>query len=478
MSFNRYKVLKLDYDGKNDSIPFQYKLDINNSDFVENEISLNLELEFEVPTDNENKERIDLSLNIKSDKYQNVQNNFYVKKKLSTNDNEIEVKSNDNGNSLKIELDTMINKLNKSMETHTQNIHQINKRVYQNRLPIIEEEEEEVDPKNKIIQDKMSRAYEKKLLSSTDFEINQNKIMRVYNNKEINQQMKRIYQPQVIVHKDINVSQDRIHRVYQEEKEDGSKLFLREMSRAYQDKRVTELKSENNVERDDTYSKIQDEKKQKEIELDKKVHLIQEEIMKSFKKKNNITKDNETEYDDLTLPKSFGSSQSSSPVLQKTEVNSQTFIRVDDVLKNSRPKKQPEIQKQSSKNLVTLLNKNDVSLEDIELAPSTTDESVDNKLFYHLKLLLSVDSINISTNIVYIVTELMKFVDNFDLAGKDKKSVIINTIHKYLLDANTEKNIDYIINTICPELVDILISIDKRKIKIKQKMNCFIPWCS
>ena len=72
----------------------------------------------------------------------------------------------------------------------------------------------------------------------------------------------------------------------------------------------------------------------------------------------------------------------------------------------------------------------------------------------------------------------MKFVDNFDLAGKDKKSVIINTIHKYLLDANTEKNIDYIINTICPELIDILISIDKRKIKIKQKMNCFIPWCS
>ena len=34
--------------------------------------------------------------------------------------------------------------------------------------------------------------------------------------------------------------------------------------------------------------------------------------------------------------------------------------------------------------------------------------------------------------------------------------------------------IDYIINNICPDLIDILVSVDKRKVVIKKKSKCLV----
>ena len=104
--------------------------------------------------------------------------------------------------------------------------------------------------------------------------------------------------------------------------------------------------------------------------------------------------------------------------------------------------------------------------------------TIENKIYNHLKIILSSKSIN-ANNIIYIVTELMKFIEIFRIKGVDKKTIILATLRKFLTDEKyTDEQIDFIIDIICKELIDILISIDKRKITIRKNFSCFIPWCN
>ena len=138
---------------------------------------------------------------------------------------------------------------------------------------------------------------------------------------------------------------------------------------------------------------------------------------------------------------------------------------------------------------------------------------IEDKVYYHLKL-ITLSSTDTSNNIVIIVTELVKFIDNFRIEGDNKKKIIISVIKKFLSEENNSKylpfdvcnhweeyqtengvtywwnnvtdrsswvkpeyqnvNIDYIINTVCSKLIDILISVDKRKIIIKKKSFCYV----
>ena len=72
---------------------------------------------------------------------------------------------------------------------------------------------------------------------------------------------------------------------------------------------------------------------------------------------------------------------------------------------------------------------------------------------------------------------MMKFVEKFNLNGDEKKKLILSTLEKYLynVDLQLGEKHDYILSTICPELIDILISVDSRKIKIRKQFKCF-PW--
>ena len=137
----------------------------------------------------------------------------------------------------------------------------------------------------------------------------------------------------------------------------------------------------------------------------------------------------------------------------------------DDVKNNFMNKKKPIIETK----LLQLLNDSTNINKDNELRNQNSD--IEDKIFYHLKL-ITLSSMDVSTNIVFIVTELMKFIDNYAIKGSQKKSIILSTIKKFLDDENYN-NTDYIVNTVCPELIDILISIDKRKIMIKKKASCF-----
>ena len=123
---------------------------------------------------------------------------------------------------------------------------------------------------------------------------------------------------------------------------------------------------------------------------------------------------------------------------------------------------------------------------------------IEYKIQYHLKLITTYTDVN---NIIDITTKLVKFIDNFPIEGSNKKNIIISVIKKFLSEKNdnqweehqsdddrtywwnnisdistwTKPNIDYIIDTICSPLIDILISVDKRKIVLtKNKSCCFV----
>jgi len=125
-----------------------------------------------------------------------------------------------------------------------------------------------------------------------------------------------------------------------------------------------------------------------------------------------------------------------------------------------------------------------IKIEDklIKLLKNSDDKHLDvikEKLLYHLRLTITMNNISPRKNIIFIITELIKFVDHFKITGKEKKSLIISSIAIFLETENFCKaENDFIVQIICPELIDILISIDKRKIKLRNKpLNCFSkPW--
>ena len=120
---------------------------------------------------------------------------------------------------------------------------------------------------------------------------------------------------------------------------------------------------------------------------------------------------------------------------------------------------------------------------------------IEDEIYKELKSILSGDKNMLYTNLIYIITQLMKFVENFNLEGTDKKTIIIESIEKFLTMENMNSpELTVILNKVCPELIDILLLVDKRKsstggrsvedlvdkrkIIIRKKISCFIPWCS
>ena len=104
--------------------------------------------------------------------------------------------------------------------------------------------------------------------------------------------------------------------------------------------------------------------------------------------------------------------------------------------------------------------------------------SLQKKIDYQLRLTTTMNNISPTKNIIFIITELMKYIDHFDLSGEDKKNIIISSVKTFLTNEKiNEQDINFIVNTVCPELIDILISVDKRNITIKKKISCIFPWC-
>ena len=108
-----------------------------------------------------------------------------------------------------------------------------------------------------------------------------------------------------------------------------------------------------------------------------------------------------------------------------------------------------------------------------------TDLNLEDTLFEHIKDIVSDNPDMIYTNLIFVITELMKFIENFNTDGFDKKGLIISSIKKFLeYEKMKSEETDIILDTICPELIEILLLVDKRKIIIRKKLNCFLPFCN
>ena len=111
--------------------------------------------------------------------------------------------------------------------------------------------------------------------------------------------------------------------------------------------------------------------------------------------------------------------------------------------------------------------------------PNNESFRLEEEIYEHLKLIISDDLNMIYTNLIYVITELMKFVETFNMEGFDKKQFIIDSIKKFLIYQKMDSpETNFILDTVCPELIEILLLVDKRKIIIRKKLNCFIPWCA
>jgi hypothetical protein len=113
-----------------------------------------------------------------------------------------------------------------------------------------------------------------------------------------------------------------------------------------------------------------------------------------------------------------------------------------------------------------------------------TYEDTENKLYQHLILLLSEKRIT-SENIMYIVIDSFKFIDNYaNLDELSKKDILSFVLSKYIDNNDYDDDDENIKNKNFAELymvsfIDIIISIAEKKFRLKKKKNnCFFPFCS
>jgi hypothetical protein len=123
--------------------------------------------------------------------------------------------------------------------------------------------------------------------------------------------------------------------------------------------------------------------------------------------------------------------------------------------------------------------------KDLETIKDPDNDVIDKALkiqlnmLEHLKLIVSDNPEMIYTNMIHIITELMKYVETINTEDLDKKTLIIKSIKTFLeYQKLNSSETDLILDTVCPELIDVLLLVDKRKIVFKRKLNCFLPWCA
>ena len=193
---------------------------------------------------------------------------------------------------------------------------------------------------------------------------------------------------------------------------------------------------------------------------DEKIVLDDKPIIEYINNENNNLNSKE-KYDEEEDIKSQSSSMNSSESIKKYKIkNGENEVDINSI----------KIKK---------MNVEDKLLQLLDDDPMDYKISLQKKIDYQLRLTTAMNNISPTKNIIFIITELMKYIDNFDLSGEDKKNIIISSVKTFLTNEKiNEQDINFIVNTVCPELIDILVSVDKRNITIKKKISCIFPWCS
>ena len=106
---------------------------------------------------------------------------------------------------------------------------------------------------------------------------------------------------------------------------------------------------------------------------------------------------------------------------------------------------------------------------------------MDNKLSTHKKIaytlydtfigVINEDDFNMA-KVVIIVTNLMQAVEKYtDLKGGEKKVIVLYVIDRFIEDTtnNTVNDVLNLAKPMLPELINTIMNVDKRKIKIRVK---------
>ena len=103
----------------------------------------------------------------------------------------------------------------------------------------------------------------------------------------------------------------------------------------------------------------------------------------------------------------------------------------------------------------------------------TTTASTIERLYEEVKRLLHGGKLS-PTNVVIIMIDLMQIVDNYPtLKGQQKKLVLLGAINMLIDDQNDNvddaSDLKMLVKTTLPSVIDVVVSIDKKQLKIKAK---------
>ena len=86
-----------------------------------------------------------------------------------------------------------------------------------------------------------------------------------------------------------------------------------------------------------------------------------------------------------------------------------------------------------------------------------------------------------TSDIVSLTINLMKIIETYpNISGKEKKNIVISTLERFVehnMKGEEKVNVLTFIKVFLPEVIDSLISVDKKAIAIKIKkglQNCFL----
>jgi hypothetical protein len=110
---------------------------------------------------------------------------------------------------------------------------------------------------------------------------------------------------------------------------------------------------------------------------------------------------------------------------------------------------------------------------DVVVVSSTTTSSIVEELYEEIKRLLHGGKLTTS-NVVVVVINLMRLVEKYsELKGHQKKQVILEAVKMLINDSNDNvednEQLIMLVNMTLPSVIDVIISIDRKKIKIKIK---------
>ena len=109
--------------------------------------------------------------------------------------------------------------------------------------------------------------------------------------------------------------------------------------------------------------------------------------------------------------------------------------------------------------------------------------SVVDNLYEEVKDIIK-DRVITPENIIQVVITCMKLVEqNKNLSGSQKKVIVLRVvellINDIICDDDTRKNLEMVVTTVLPNLIDVMKSLDigKISIKIKKKWNEIFTCC-